>query len=215
LGNIDLSKVKGLDTVTHAGPSTIGIDTVYRSGAEIPEVFLRGAGVPNEFITYMKSLVGKPIEFHSCFISCSHKDEEFTKRLHSRMHDEGLRVWYAPEDIRGGQSIDEQIDRAIKHYDKLLVVLSDNSMESKWVVTELYKARQREIEERRRLLFPIRLVDFESIQRWQCLDADTGKDLAREIREYYIPDFQNWKDHDAFESTFKRLLKDLKVEEKT
>jgi len=28
-----------------------------------------------------------------------------------------------------------------------------------------------------------------------CFDADTGKDSAREIREYFIPDFSNWKNH--------------------
>ncbi len=46
---------------------------------------------------------------------------------------------------------------------------------------------------------------------------DTGKDLAREIREYYIPgDFQNWKDHDAFEAAFAKhkLLKDLRASDK-
>jgi hypothetical protein len=43
-------------------------------------------------------------------------------------------------------------------------------------------------------------------------DADSGKDLAVEVREYFIPDFSNWKDHDAFESAFTRLKKDLEVE---
>src|SRR5436305_973449 len=28
-GNVDLSGVKGLDTIEHDGPSTIGIDTIY------------------------------------------------------------------------------------------------------------------------------------------------------------------------------------------
>ena len=30
-------------------------------------------------------------------------------------------------------------------------------------------------------------------------DADPGIDSAREIREYFIPDFSNWKDHDSYE----------------
>ena len=42
------------------------------------------------------------------------------------------------------------------------------------------------------------------------LDPRTGKDLAEEVREYFIPDFSNWKDHDAFEAAFARLLRDLK-----
>ncbi|MBZ5672533.1 MAG: pentapeptide repeat-containing protein [Acidobacteriia bacterium] len=64
-GDNDLSDVKGLETVHHGGPSTIGIDTIYKSKGNIPEVFLRGCGVPKDFIVYMKSLAGKPIEFYS------------------------------------------------------------------------------------------------------------------------------------------------------
>ena len=40
-----------------------------------------------------------------------------------------------------------------------------------------------------------------------------GKDLAVEVREYFIPDFTKWKDHDDFEAGFARLLRDLKAEE--
>ena len=63
-GNVDLSQVKGLETVNHLGPSTIGIDTIYRSNGNIPEVFLRGAGVPENFIAVMKSLTGQAVYSH-------------------------------------------------------------------------------------------------------------------------------------------------------
>ena len=62
----------------------------------------------------------------------------------------------------------------------------------------------------RRKLFPLRLVDFKTIQNWGCFDADWGKDLGVEVREYFIPDFSDWQDHDAFEAAFDRLLRDLK-----
>ena len=63
------------------------------------------------------------------------------------------------------------------------------------------------------MLFPLRLVDFETLRDWECFDADTGKDSAREIREYFIPDFSRWKtDHDAYTQAFDRLLKDLRAE---
>jgi len=45
----------------------------------------------------------------------------------------------------------------------------------------------------------------------QDFDADSGKDLAVELREYFIPDFSNWKNHDAFEKAFERLQKDLQA----
>jgi hypothetical protein len=60
-------------------------------------------------------------------------------------------------------------------------------------------------------LFPVRLVDFETLKNWECFDADTGKDSAREIREFFIPDFSEWKNHDAYQKAFQRLLKDLKA----
>jgi hypothetical protein len=151
-------------------------------------------------------------ESYSCFISYNHEDEEFAQRLHARMVQEGLSVWYAPEDIQGGQKIHEQIDRAIRDQDKLLLVLSDHSMGSEWVRTELRKAFKIERREGKRKLFPVRLVGFDALRDWECFDADHGKDLAVEVREYFIPDFSNWKDHDAFEKSFARLLRDLKAD---
>jgi uncharacterized protein YjbI with pentapeptide repeats len=212
-GNNDLSTVKGLETAQHSGPSTIGIDTLYRSDGRIPEVFLREAGIPEEFITFLPSLVGRAIEFYSCFISYSHLDKQFSRQLHSRMRHENLRVWYAPEDMKGGRKLHEEIFRAIQIHDKLLLVLSESSMNSEWVATEIRRAKKVEREENRRKLFPIRLVDLEAIQKWECFDADHGKDLAVEVREYYIPDFSNWKDHDFFEAEFAKLLHDLKATE--
>jgi len=211
--NVDLRDVTEIESIEHLGPSEISISTIYLSEGRIPETFLRGCGVPDEFITQIPALVaaGRPIQFHSCFISYSSKDEEFARRLHERMRAEGMRVWFAPEDIKGGEKLYEQIDRAIQVHDRLLIVLSENSMRSEWVMTELRRARKAEVKEKRRKLFPIRLVDYETLKEWECFDADQGKDLAVEVREYFIPDFTNWKSHDHFEEAFKRLLNDLKA----
>jgi TIR domain-containing protein/pentapeptide repeat protein len=211
----DLSAVAGLETVWHATPSVIGIDTIYRSKGKIPEVFLRGCGVPDEFITYAKSLVASSIEFYSCFISYSSKDQEFSDRLHADLQNKGVRCWFAPHDIQGGKKLHEQIDEAIRLHDKLLLILSPHSMESEWVKTEIAKARKREVRDQRRVLFPIRLAPFEILRDWECFDADTGKDSAREIREYFIPDFSNWKSHDSYQKAFQRLISDLKAQDST
>jgi hypothetical protein len=61
------------------------------------------------------------------------------------------------------------------------------------VKTEIAHARQKEVTQRRQVLFPISLVSFSVIRDWKCFDADTGKDSAREIREYFVPDFTKWK----------------------
>lgn len=211
--NLNLANVKGLEEIKHDGPSSVGIDTIYASGGGIPEIFLRGAGVPDSLIDLQKTLVQavSPIQFYSCFISYSHKDEDFARRLHGRLQQEGLRVWFAPEEMKAGRKLIEQVDEAIRVYDKLLVVLSEASMSSAWVKTELSMARQREQQERRRVLFPVRLVDVESIQGWKLFDHDLGSDTAQELREYFLLDFSTWKDHDQFERSMIRLLDALRA----
>ncbi|PYS88327.1 MAG: hypothetical protein DMF64_20815 [Acidobacteria bacterium] len=211
----DLSEVKGLEAVIHDGPSSIGVDTLYKSAGKIPEAFLRGCGVPDDFIAFIPSHFGiqQAIQFYSCFISYSTRDEEFARRLYSRMRDEHLRVWFAPEDIKGGEKLYDQIERAIQVHDRLLLVLSESSMQSGWVRKEIKSAVEMEIKEDRRKLFPIAIVGFDKVKAWKRFDADLGEDLAERVREYFIPDFSNWKDHDAFEQAFARLLRDLKDEE--
>jgi len=210
--DVDLSTAKGLETARHDGPSTIGVDTIYKSRGKIPEVFLRGCGVPDEFITYIGSMVGRPIVYYSCFISYSTHDQEFAEWLHADLQAKGVRCWFAPHDIRGGRKIHEQIDEAIRLHDRLLLILSEDSMSSEWVNTEIAKARKRETRESNRVLFPVRLVGFERLRDWECFDGDTGKDSAREIREYFVPDFSNWKDHDSYQTAFQRLVSNLKAE---
>jgi hypothetical protein len=186
--DVDLSDVKGLDSIKHRGPNEISVSTLIRSGGNIPEAFLRGCGLTDTWITYLPSLIGstQPIQLHSCFISYSSKDDPFARRLHSRMRQEDLRVWFAPEDMKGGRTIEDQIVRAIRLHDKLLLVLSRASMGSNWVRWEIKKALQREKHEKRRMLFPIRLCSLKAISEWKCFDADTGRDFAEEIRRYHI-----------------------------
>ncbi len=140
LGELDLSMVRGLENVTHfepsiisidtvyrsqgKEPSIISIDTVYRSQGKIPDVFLQGAGVPETFITYIHSLVGKPIDYYNCFISYSSKDRDFAERLYADLQSKGVRCWFAPEDMKIGDKIRPRIDESIRIHDKLLLVLS-------------------------------------------------------------------------------------------
>jgi uncharacterized protein YjbI with pentapeptide repeats len=210
-GNVDLSTVKGLEAILHMGPSSVGIDTIYHSKGKIPVEFLRGAGVPDNFIDYMSSLVGTAFEFYSCFISYSSKDQEFADRLFADLQHEGVRCWFAPHHAQAGKKLHEQIDVAIRLHEKLLLILSPDSINSEWVKTEIAKARKREGQEKKRVLFPVRLnISYEQLQEWECFDVDRGKDSAREIREYYIPDFTKWKDHDQYQEEFKKLVRDLK-----
>ena len=207
--NIDLGSVRNLAEIKHYGPSSIGIDTLFRSNFNIPESFLEGAGVPRRLIEYLPSFKNLPIQYYSCFISYSSNDEAFAARVYEGLKSQGIRVWYAPEEMKGGQFLLDQIDQAIRLHDKLLLVLSEDSMKSDWVNTEIYKARKKERQTGKKVLFPISIMPHQKVVDWECFDADTGMDMARDIRKFYIPDFSNWKDHDSFQAEFEKLVRDF------
>jgi hypothetical protein len=210
--DVDLSTALNLETVWHMGPSTIGIDTLFRSRGLIPEIFLRGCGVPEKFIHKIPELIREGDENgnHSCFISYSSKDEGFARKLHGRLVADGVRVWFAPHDMKGGRTVHDQIRQAIRNFDKTMLVISTSSMESNWVVTEIRNALDAENLPFIRKLFPIRLVPMEQVQAWKCFDSDLGMDLAIRIREYHIPDFSKWRNKAAFEKSYDHLLKALR-----
>jgi len=203
--NVDLSRCKGLEEIQHRGPSTIGIDTIHRSAGIIPERFLRGAGVPEPFIINMKSLVGamSPIEFYSCFISYSSKNQDFAERLYSDLQSRKVRCWFATEDLKIGDKLRPAFDEAIRVHDKLMVLLSEHSVRSEWVEKEVETAFEKERQQNRTVLFPIRLDDavMETKEAW-----------AADIRRTrHIGDFRQWKNHDLYKKAFERLLRDLKA----
>lgn len=202
LTNTDLSEVKGLESVIHHGPSSIGIDTFFLSKGRIPEVFLRGAGVPDAFIKNTASLAGVPEDFYSCFISYSSKDKALAERLHADLQGKGVRCWFAPEDIKTGDKFRVKIDEAVRFFDKLLLLLSKHSVNSDWVEKEVETAFEKERRSKHTVLFPVRLD--EAVMK---IESGWPADIRR---SRHIGDFMRWKDHNAYQKAFDRLLRDLK-----
>lgn len=203
-GSVDLRTVKGLETIEHSGPSTIGTDTILRSEGDIPEIFLRGAGLNDTFISYVLASAKKPIQYYTCFISYSSKDQEFAQRLHNDLQGNGVRCWFDREDLKIGDKFRVRIDESIRLYDKLLLVLSEHSLASNWVTYEVEKALNKEPEGVPNVLFPIHLDKT-------ILTCKT--DWVKDIRKSrHIGDFEHWKDHDAYQRAFQRLLRDLKAQ---
>jgi hypothetical protein len=204
-GAVDLFAVAGSDTVTHGGPSVIGLGTIYLSKGNIPDHFLRGTGVPEPFIVQMRALVGamSPIQFHSCFISYSSKDGEFAERLYHDLQLKGVRCWFAPADSRTGDRIRPKIDEAIRIHDKLLLILTENSVKSDWVEKEVETAFEKERNQGRTVLFPIRLDDTA---------MDTENAWAADIRRTrHIGDFREWKSAHEYKRALERLVHDLRA----
>jgi hypothetical protein len=150
-----------------------------------------------------------PKAFASCFISHSSLNKDFTGLLVERLRNAGVRVWYGPEQMNPGEKIVDQVDAAINTFDRLIVVLSKASLTSNWVTTEVRKAFARQKRENRQILFPVSLIPYEELRKWEWIDPDTGEDLALEIRSYFIPDFSDWQTPARFDEQFTRLLNGL------
>jgi uncharacterized protein YjbI with pentapeptide repeats len=198
----DLTGVVGLNGIQPLAPSIIDLQTLALSG-KLPLNFLRGCGLPDAFIEYVPSLLNTPIEFYSCFISYSSTDQEFADRLHADLQNKGVRCWFAPEDLKIGDRFRDRIDESIRLHDKLLLILSKNSVSSQWVGDEVEAALEREQKENGTVLFPIRIDDA-------VMDSD--KAWAATIRRTrHVGDFTRWKEHDSYQRAFERLLRDLKA----
>ena len=203
-GDVNLRYTIGLDTIIHYGLSNISTNALQLSEGNIPTSFLRGAGLSDSFIEYVRSLTTRTIEYYSCFISYSNQDESFVRRLYADLQNHNVRCWFAPEDLKIGDKFRHRIDESIRIHDKLLLVLSEASIASTWVGYEVEKALDKEPEGKPNVLFPIRLDK-------EILTCET--DWAKDIRNSrHIGDFENWKDHDAYQVAFKRLLRDLKAQ---
>lgn len=196
----DLSRVTGLETCVHRGPSVVDFRTLADSGP-LPLVFLRGVGLPDNLIDYLPSLVGQAIQYYSCFISYSSRDDDFARRIHADLQGKGVRCWFAPHDLPIGGKIMDEIDAAVRLRDKLLLVLSEHAIESDWVEDEVKTAFEEERRRGQTVLFPIRLDDAV---------LGTKEAWAGKLRmDRNIGDFRQWKDHDRYQESLKRVLRDL------
>ena len=201
--DIDFTNVIGLETCIHFVASLIDHRTLEKSSKSkpLPLAFLRGVGLPDNLIEYLPSLFNQAVQHYSCFISYSSKDDEFARRIHADLQNRGVRCWFAPHDLRIGAKTWDAIDEAIKLRDKLLLILSENSIGSDWVEDEVQKAFAEERDRKELVLFPVRVDDAV---------METPEPWARKLRDQRnVGDFRRWKDHDAYKESFARVVRDL------
>ena len=136
---------------------------------------------PIEFPGEGKDTIIEPFQCYSCFISYSSRDQEFAERLHADLQAKGVRCWFAPEDLKTGDKFQDAIEESIRLHDKLLLVLSKNSVVSPWVEREVQAAFEREHRSKKLVLFPIR-VDEAVMEATKAWAADIRR--TRHIGEF-------------------------------
>ncbi|MCD6260752.1 MAG: TIR domain-containing protein [Thaumarchaeota archaeon] len=95
------------------------------------------------------------------FISYSKVDKTMAERIANTLKQKGYVVWFDEWKIKVGDSIIDKINKGIVESDFLLVLLSKNSIKSKWVKEELNAAKMKEIAKRKVFILPVLLEDCE------------------------------------------------------
>ena len=192
-------------------------------GVDAANLFLVGDGLTDPLLTgaminpgrEASTSISSPPRTTSVFIRYSRQDQEFATKLAEFLRASGIEVWIAPAGFGGAELPDDDIDMAFHEADRLLLVLSENSMNTESFKDEIRWARTAGIKEGKPKLIPIRLVDIATIRDWESFDAESGKNLGVEISKLHIPDFSNWKDRESFLAAFNPLVKDLRAEVST
>ncbi len=216
LARVSLNGAKGLESCRHGGPSIVDHRTLRRS-PDVPDSFWRGCGLPDELIDSFRAMAARDSTLPSFFISYSTADSNFASKLYKDLQARGIDCWMAEHNLKGGVGLEEQIESAIGECDRTIIILSESSIESRWVLTEVQRARKREIDEQSNILFPIRTVPYAKLQSWKCFDTDMGEDIAKAVRRYFIPDFSEWRDDSKYAATLEEFvggLVDVRTDDK-
>lgn len=202
LVNNDLSDVIGLDTIQHVGRSHMGTDTLQKSKGKLPISLLKNCGITSEIQDYLSQSQQSIINYYSCFISYSSKDEVFVRKLHHFLTSNKIKCWFAPEDLKIGDKIRSSTDVAINLQDKVILIISKNSLNNQWVENEVEKALERERKEDKIVLFPLAIDNkiFETNSGWASYLLNTRN----------IAFFSEWHDENEFLKVANRVIRDLK-----
>ncbi len=210
--DVDLSAVKGLETVEHRGPSTIGVDTLYKSQGEIPEIFLRGCGMPDDMILFIPSLLEQEISFYSYFITYSQADKPFAQRVFDTLQEKGIRCWLDEKAINSDDSLHQEVDHGIRQWDKLLLCCSEHSLKSWWVDDEIDTAFEKErdfIEEKEEKILALIPLDLDG----HMFSDEYIKEEKSDIQSRLVIDFTGWEDDNAkFEQQMEKVVRALKTD---
>jgi len=177
------------------------------------ETFFRGCGVPDDMLDLFRSWIGRPIQFYSVFISYSHADKPFARRLYDALQGRGIRCWLDEHQILAGDRIHDQINRGIRVWDKVLLCASEASLTSWWVDKEVNAALKKEerLSKQRGTgvysLIPLNLDGYLFTDQWES-------GWQEEITGRHAPDFSGWSEDNAkFERELEKVIAALRADD--
>ncbi len=128
------------------------------------------------------------VRAYDAFISYSSKDAPLASWLASQLRTAGYSVWLDSDEILVGHSILDEVYRGIRESEFLIVLLTKQSVRSRWVREELTAGKLRELEHDRVVVLPVRCepdVDIPEVlrsKRWADMSESREQGLAEILR---------------------------------
>jgi len=209
----DMSGAKGLDQVRHDCPSTIGLDTLFRSHGQIPESFLMGAGLPSTATDFLAAAKTDATSLREVFIACTDQDEEFAKTLRDDLRALGVRCWVFSQLVRGNALVDrhsasdqEEVERWLRNYDKMVILESAASLDVETILNDITAAKQMQLSTETWSLFLGAVDDSLTDPK-----VRTARNLAAEHVVFDLTGQQN--DRETYQNEVARLAAALKQDQ--
>jgi hypothetical protein len=213
----DLTGARFLEQAIHVGPSFITHNTLLRrTQRPWPLSFLRGCGLTDFEIEHTRSIATNPIEFYSCFISYSSKDDAFAVNLHDALQAKGIRCWLDKHEALPGDNVTKKVGEGIRLWDKVLLCCSRNSMTPStgwWVTDEIERALQKERQlqkernEETLAVIPLNLDGF-------LFDTACTHEHQPTLAKRHAANFVGWQtDEKVFDAQVERVVKALRADD--
>lgn len=219
---LNLVQAKNLETCWHWEPSSLDQLTLELAQGQLPRTFLKGCGLTNWEILNARlhdpnlradevtdigyeiiNLRTKgPIQVNSLFISYSREDAAFMEFIEKKLDADGIRSWRDVHHMTAGP-VEQQIEQAIDLNGTVLLVLSENSLGSRWVEWEVERAdeRQRESLKQGKNTHVLCPIDIDGT--WE--KAKWPGPLMNQIKKYHILDYSKWEEGRGVEDEYSKL----------
>lgn len=127
------------------------------------------------------------------FLSHSSKDKKFVEKLKEDLENKGIDTWYDNKDLDIGDIVSDAIAEGIQQSWFFLIVISPNSVNSKWVKYELDEAYDQHINSGKKVL-PIVIGDLKH------------EDIPQRLKKHLYADFR--EDYgSAFEKVYRSIIR--------
>ena len=97
----------------------------------------------------------------SIFISHSSADKKYARKLFHEFNRIGVKAWLDEREIKVGDDIISNIERGLRESDYLAIILTSNSISSRWVEEELNSFRIQQINEGNTKVLPLLFEECE------------------------------------------------------